>query len=361
MRKVFSIQAIRAVAAALVVFFHARFFVDSYQATYGFAPALFFDFGVLRRFGGFGVDLFFVVSGFVVLYTTWHAPRTVAAMRAFIGRRLARIVPIYWLYTVFLVALAPRLFGQTMDFASVALSLLFIPYKPTGGNFAPILAVGWSLSYEMYFYILAALGLLLPRGAFIAGLGVYFAVCVLAPFFLPPLAALPAMMTNALVLEFYFGMLICAAYLRFGGIGRRVGWGALAVGIGLLALAAGFSPPPEAFRGFVWGIPAAGVVVWFISRERQGGFWEKPLWQALGASSYSLYLTHFILLPALGRLGFEAGLMPYLPADVYMVVTGIVCVVVGHGLYLGVERPLGRGVAALFARGVGRERCRVGV
>src|SRR5690606_14627525 len=106
-----------------------------------------------------GVALFFVISGFVMAHAVPPARGPVAA-RAFILRRLARIAPLYWLATLaWTVHLAVD--GAPPDYWDLARSLFFIPYADHGGALRPVLGLGWTLNFEMYFYALFALGLLL--------------------------------------------------------------------------------------------------------------------------------------------------------------------------------------------------------
>jgi exopolysaccharide production protein ExoZ len=110
-------------------------------------------------FGGGGVDIFFVISGFIMVYTTQS--HHVGPFSFFVNR-VVRIVPIYWLLTlaVFTLAvIAPHLLGATRAAPSELLkSLLFIPFAKSNGAVQPILFLGWTLNYEMFFYMLFALG-----------------------------------------------------------------------------------------------------------------------------------------------------------------------------------------------------------
>src|SRR6185437_14170487 len=132
-----NIQALRAIAALLVVFVHLAVPV----AALGVAP-----------FGAGGVDLFFVISGFIMVYTTVGRPISGAE---FLGRRIVRIVPLYWLLTlaVFGIALiAPTLLQfTTASWGQLLKSLFFIPFAKANGDVQPVLFLGWTLNYEMFF------------------------------------------------------------------------------------------------------------------------------------------------------------------------------------------------------------------
>ncbi len=142
--KINNIQALRAFAAVLVVTFHTGYIWPT-------------GFGV----GSFGVDVFFVISGYIMARICDTNPSY------FLRRRLIRIVPPYWVLTLLIFALAwklPRLTGATRTTPKELLdSLFFIPFIKETGIFRPVLFVGWSLNYEMFFYLAIAAALLLSR------------------------------------------------------------------------------------------------------------------------------------------------------------------------------------------------------
>lgn len=123
-------------------------------------------FGKIPTFGPLGVDLFFGISGFIMLVTTWDKPIGPAE---FMAHRIKRIVPLYWLATLSMVGLAvvaPALFKTLKwDAATLTESLLFIPHYSLSfpGDIKPLLVPGWSLHYEMFFYVLFAGALLCKR------------------------------------------------------------------------------------------------------------------------------------------------------------------------------------------------------
>ena len=138
------LQILRFVAAMAVVLFHMG---SDYQIRFGLDANPF-------AYGAFGVDIFFVLSGFIIAMTTdpsrgaWY----------FYRKRLIRIVPIYWLLTFGVVAIgiaAPTLLNSTeVSFEAVIKSLLFIAYERPSGELQPLLFLGWTLNYEMFFYLI---------------------------------------------------------------------------------------------------------------------------------------------------------------------------------------------------------------
>ena len=149
-----NIQNLRALAAYAVVAYHCliRFLhpADPLGRSYLDLPSG-------------GVDLFFVISGFVMVHTT----RDDETPAWFATKRIARIVPLYWLATFVVIALVvvrPWTFsGALLTPDSILASLFFVPHVDANGQAYPILGVGWTLNYEMMFYALFAMSLLLPR------------------------------------------------------------------------------------------------------------------------------------------------------------------------------------------------------
>ena len=283
-----SIQALRAIAALLVVFFHIN-------------PVLF-------EFGWVGVDLFFVISGFIMgKIGTQDRPVT------FIVKRGIRIIPLYWLATLAMCAIAlvmPQALKRfTFDAPSLVQSLLFVPYFDADGNIWPLLGPGWTLNSEMFFYALFALALLLPspRAVVLAMLVALVGIGLV----LPGKSAVFLTWTSPRLLE--FGVGIGLSMLR-NLPGARVGLGALLAGSAGLAAAMirfpDFDPP--VWERIIYCLPAlTAIVLGVLAIEAVGRWpgWMKPL-EAIGDLSYSLYLLHFFAIAIVKKLipaGFAAG------------------------------------------------------
>jgi exopolysaccharide production protein ExoZ len=138
---VYNIQFARAIAALLVVYAHIA--VPGYN------------------FGHFGVNIFFVISGFIMTMICCRNPKH------FFPRRLVRIAPLYWLATLAVFGLSlgrPSLLNSTTSNGfNLLKSILFIPYAKEDGQIRPMLEVGWTLNYEIYFYAMIAIALLFSR------------------------------------------------------------------------------------------------------------------------------------------------------------------------------------------------------
>jgi exopolysaccharide production protein ExoZ len=330
-----NIQGLRALAALMVVFVHLGVLL----ATLG-----------LPLFGASGVDLFFVISGFVMVHTT--KPRPPPAWD-FARNRVARIVPIYWLMTlsVFVVALlAPQLLGATRaDGAQLLKSLLFIPFKKVNGLVEPVLFVGWTLNYEMFFYALFSIGLLFQR--YLLGLGAVVAVliglCVAGAVF-QPTGVLAAFYTNPIILEFGFGMLVALAVERAPAtVPLPARMCAL---VALLAAPLVFFGPlawPDAPRVLACGVPSAVVVAAAVLLERWGLRLTSPAVLAVGDASYILYLSHPYVTQSVQKLALH--LNPTGALSVALIVVSFALVIaVAIVLHLTVEKPLSRAARRLL-------------
>ena len=169
-----SVQWLRAIAAMMVVVHHLNFHADWLREQAGAAPSAFSQIP-----WSFGIHIFFVISGFIMILTTknFGAP---GAWKTFLVRRLIRIVPLYWVLTTVMVAgvlMAPGSLELPADrWQYIAGSYLFIPVLRAADDLRPILGQGWTLDYEMFFYAAFTLAILWPRRFGVAFITIGFVV-----------------------------------------------------------------------------------------------------------------------------------------------------------------------------------------
>ncbi|MDI7860621.1 acyltransferase [Rhizobiaceae bacterium n13] len=297
------LQYVRAIAALMVVYFHSILQlrnVDA-QATLG-------DF----LFGKSGVDLFFVLSGFVMWITT--AGRPIGALE-FYQRRVRRIVPLYWAATITAAAIAlaiPAVLKSTkFELGHVLASLFFIPWinpaDPNGAMIAPVIVPGWTLNYEMYFYLVFGALLVLGENLRLLALLTFFlavfAVCRL----LPAEATAAIFYGDAVVFEFVAGVFIGKLYLDGRRIGATPAWALAALSFAAMVVADHLDLA-DIPRIMPIGIPAALVIYAAVSVDFSR--WKEIGWlRYLGDASYSIYITHIFVLAAArvahGHVPFE--------------------------------------------------------
>ncbi|RZU02591.1 acyltransferase family protein [Rivibacter subsaxonicus] len=267
------LQYLRGIAALMVAAHHARTLLP---------PLEHWD-----SVGAAGVDIFFVISGYVMAYSSQRVGRDLGERgwlaRDFLLKRFIRVVPLYWLALLWTIRPeAATLLAQPGTW----LDFLFVPRpSPTHpGQVWPRFVPGWTINYEVFFYLLLGVGILFgsARNALVCAA---LAGLVMAGQLLAPSSAPGRFYTNGVVLEFGFGILLFE-------IDRR--WNGLAVPRPLLTLllAAGafalwwHANLPSAIS---LGLPAA-LIVWSTLRLAQGT--EIKWLLRLGAASYSIYLFH---------------------------------------------------------------------
>jgi exopolysaccharide production protein ExoZ len=339
-----NIQALRAVAALMVVCVHLQVL-----AVMGGAPAR------ATEAGNAGVDLFFVISGFIMVFTTSRKPQ---GPLAFLISRLRRIAPLYWSVTlaVFAIArLAPALIQNTpSDLRHLTQSLLFIPAPRLDGTMRPVVFVGWTLNFEMAFYVLFALGLLAPRrwiGA-LATVGLLL-LAVLWGWASKPASPVLGFYTTPMVLEFGLGMLLGLVWPRLKPP-QALAWPLAAAAAAAFALM--LAAPwlwPDVDRLFIFGLPAMVIVTAGLALERRGWTAGWPWLQALGAASYAIYLSHFFVTQAVMLVVRKAGLHgpweAFAAAAAAFVGVALAGVALHRTVEQGADRLIGRLLAAKAA------------
>lgn len=306
------LRHLRGVAALLVVVFHAA----ELQRLMG-QPT-----GWPHQALAAGVDVFFVLSGFLMARTT--RPGTTAG--EFLRRRIERIVPMYWLITAVIaipLLLKPGLSERAIDMATVLRSFAFVPsYLGPNTLQTTVIPVGWTLVYEASFYALFAAGIALRLGP----RGVIAAILVLAA--LHPFAGnfYARHYTSPLLIEFAAGALVAMTPAPKGR--RAIIYAVL--GLILLLIGAAYGLTTE-FRPLACG-PGAALMVYGSSSAD----WPRQRFLGLlGDASYSTYLVHVY---AMKYAGVKALHVTSLPLLVALGVVG------GIGLFWFIERPLQKAV-----------------
>lgn len=325
-REFVSVQYLRALAALLVVCHHAG---DQLRGSIG-----------LTDVGNAGVDLFFVISGFIMVAITEARP---VPAPIFLLRRWLRIWPIYAFFTAITaigILLAPGAFAHSVfTVKHLLLSLAFIAHAEPGAaaQVSPLMKIGWTLNYEMFFYVIFTLCLWLGGRFRVAMLGAVLAGLIAAGKLWPPASPVASFYEDPIVLEFLFGAAIGVLLggRRAEGFSRYSLLAAMAMGVMLCLVL-----PPEWHRSLRFGVGAALLLFGAVAYERNFGVPRLPFLHLIGDSSYSLYLAHLYPLVALRLLWRAVGLpMSGAAAIVYIALAAIAAIGAGLVSYLLVERP----------------------
>jgi exopolysaccharide production protein ExoZ len=329
---ILSVQYIRAMAALIVLVTHAfQWPLDD------------IDFFLLKS-GRFGVDIFFVVSGFII---TLIAGSNTFNPRNFLARRARRIVPAYWVATLLVTALAlamPQQFRSTVPtIEGFIKSLIFIPSDDPK---APLLLLGWTLNYEAFFYVVFACTFFLRSEWRTMTQVLSLSTLVTLGQLLPEQGYLTRFYASPSLIGFIMGLLLAQGY-RHGLIDRIRGpWMAILV-VAVAALATAYyilpwnSPDSAPLHvHLVLSLLSTLFVAGFLAIERAKCLPNLPAARFLGDASYSIYLFHLFPLGAFWavarRLFDVTPLYIYLPlaaaCSVTALVFGIIC-------YWTIERP----------------------
>jgi exopolysaccharide production protein ExoZ len=327
-----SLQWLRFIAASLVVIYHVEVQLSRLDGI----PR--YDLGI----GASGVDIFFVISGFIMVYIT-HGRRD--GFLSFMRRRILRILPIYWLGTLFVLTLlfvAPALLhSTTFDMAHVVSSFMFLPYPhPVSDLYWPLLVPGWTLNYEMFFYLLFASMIWLPLGPRILAVSSILALLVLARSLVAGGSRWTDFYGTPIVLEFIAGMAIAWLYFTRMSLSHRQMASAAVFGILMFTAGVWAGIAEQESRVIFWGLGGAGVVLALVFIEKSHGWPSIKLLRHLGDASFSIYLSHLFVLAATTFAIRQLGIFPWLAEAGTRALMLVAALCVGSAIFVWIERPM---------------------
>ncbi len=343
-----SLQLYRGIASILVVLHHGNIILDRELHQNGSFS--------LFHWGWVGVDFFFVLSGFIIFYIHQTDLGQPQRFRSFITKRFLRIYPLYWLILFGKIAISMLSDRQSVlyqtSLAQFAQAILLVPQAKA--NLENFIGVSWTLTYEVFFYLIFGLLILLKSKICQPLIIIWMMGIILNLFQLLPIqgSLLPEFIFNARNLEFGFG---CgAAYIvskQTVPYGKTFTYAAL----GILALAiintkyqqfdvSGISP------AIAYGIPFAILIIGSVQIEKNTTLPIPPVLIYLGNASYSIYLTHGFFINNITRIyikaaeRFDQSLLQLPPnSSLYLIVTTIIIslsIAIGCIVHTWVERPL---------------------
>jgi len=326
-----SLQYLRFFAASMVVVHHQILFSTRYW------PQM-IDYQFIT--GAAGVDIFFVISGFIMVFISEKRERS---SLDFFQHRVTRVVPPYWVVTItfgMALLLAPSMFQVSrFSLPHFVASLFFLPYpNPTNQEIVPLYGPGWTLNYEFFFYSLFALAMAFNHKQRVLIVSLIFGFLALVGAIFSTSISAIEFYTNTIVLEFVFGMVIGVATLSGIRLSAYQAGALLIVALIGFVLVSRYSLPIRTsdWRAFVWGLPAAAIVAGAIqfefAQERKSIGWLTTL----GDASYAIYVTHAILLSPIlhvfKMIGFDAGI-------IQMAACFALCIASGLIFHFFVEKP----------------------
>ena len=325
--KLNSVQALRGLAALFVLIYHiSQQQLHAIGAIGASARTPTADLWLLSgpwNQGYAGVDLFFVISGFIMVYVTQkfakNAGQKAADVATFLYKRIVRIYPLWWVFASVMGGYyflskgqwaAPHLgFSPAESIVYFVKSLALIPQDTM-----PVLGVGWTLIHEMQFYLIFALLLFAPR-RYLPVLLVGWAALNIAGYYMGfvKLGAIASVLFSPFSLQFILGAAVALLLVKRIYIAPKI---SLTLGIVILCAViamnmSSITALSTVSRVIFYGLPFAAIIYGLSALEQQGRIGVPRALIVLGDWSYSLYLSHYIVLIIMRRLGREAA--PYLP------------------------------------------------
>ncbi len=336
------IQLLRGIASMLVVLMHITV---NYEDNSGHV----FLFNIFK-FGGSGVDIFFVLSGFIITYSNLKYVEKPSATGTFLKRRFVRIFPIYWLIiTVFLLAQLslPAFYNTHFD---TGIGNLLQTYLLLPGHIM-LNGVSWSLTNELFFYLLFTLALLIPNKKYTLFLAAFYFVILLVVALGFPQFAIGNPYIEILLfpmnMEFFMGIIIVLIVNRLA-----VSWvyPLLITGIGLFITGALLNNADISVfsstsggalnRVLLFGFPSFLIILAVVKLELSKTIRMHNIFLHLGDASYSIYLFHLPMVAAFFKITDKINMDN---AAVLFLLSFLLIVMVCAGgifIYQKIEKPL---------------------
>lgn len=337
-----NLQILRAFAASLIVLVHINELLLKDGMPFWLSASLFA-----------GVDVFFVISGFII-HKSVSSNKYTAVEFAF--QRWLRVAPLYYFFTVAIFAIAyiyPSLLkSSTTDWVGFVKSITFFPYEKSPGRLYPLYYVGWSLNYEMFFYFLCCIKILFFR--YVANYFVELTVFVFVIFgcLIPPnviydyCGVFGYFFSRPIMISFVFGMLIARFEVRiisFLSGKNLVNMALILMSVVFILISQLYFPIggqsaflPDTASGYYFSIPSAIITISFISLNFKNGFFSNFLVK-LGDASYSLYLSHYFVVAIIGLIVDKLFQGYYV---LYSLIAFLIAIAVSRFVYINIERKL---------------------
>jgi exopolysaccharide production protein ExoZ len=312
----------------------------------------------LHEFGGSGVDIFFVISGFIMMITQsdMGGKKREYSARQFLMRRLLRVVPLYWVLTALafgLASLAAATVNTQIPLEKFLLSMLFLPDSDgavsmnDAAHTAYVIPMAWTLTFEWFFYLVfaAALAFGLQAYARLRFIALVFAALVAVGVLAQPQVPILQVVTSPLLFEFLLGCAVAVLYLK--GL-RLSAWIALPLALVAVGVLVNQLHGTVFERAAIWGLASFALIMAASLNQREiaPSAVTRPF-ARLGDISYSLYLSHFFTLALFVRLQDRIPVLNEsygLPA---LAAFALLNLLVAEGCYRCIEDPARK----LFAQG----------
>jgi exopolysaccharide production protein ExoZ len=349
-----SLQVLRGFAASIVVFHHAARAFSANWPVDAVPPSFrIFSSDRIVGAGAIGVDLFFLISGFIMVFVSPPYVNREKPVRDFIVRRAIRVYPMYAIATAVVIAIAFIRFYRhssidtlpPISLTRIIGAFAFVPTFDENGNVQPVLGVGWTLFYEMFFYVCFATVVAVFRRRIVGPLAIIFCSANAIAWTFGGHDAISKFFGNTIVFEFLFGCAVGSMFQR-QAISAAYAWPLLFIGLGVMVAGSAFAFP-ESTRFIFWGIPSMILLLSCLKLELTHIKYPRIL-LLLGDASYSVYLFHVIIIYESRDIARKIIDFSKLPGDIVVPAFAILAIVSGTIVYRLVEAPLNSFLLRLY-------------
>jgi len=317
----YSIQMLRAIACISVVHLHTT-----------------------SKFGSFGLDIFFIISGFVITMIINKGTKP----KIFILSRISRIVPLYWILTTFLLVLTiltPELLNSTtFNLTYYFKSIFFIPYYNQNNILEPMLIQGWTLNYEIFFYFCVFISIIISRKNLITTLVLFILFFIYFKyFFKESSSAFKIFFSTTLIFEFLLGVIafyIFKFYQNIKIIPVVPIVAAIVSYITMIYYEVETIELNKDLRIYFYGFPSLVLVLslCFLEKFFSNNNCMKILLN-IGHASYSIYLSHIFIIVFLKIINAKFIFFIF-PDLINHLLTIFICLILGRLVYIFIDKPI---------------------
>jgi len=313
---------LRAIACISVVYFHTT-----------------------AKFGSFGLDMFFIISGFVITMIINKGTKP----KIFILSRISRIVPLYWILTTFLLVLTiltPELLNSTtFNLTYYFKSIFFIPYYNQNNILEPMLIQGWTLNYEIFFYFCVSISIIISRKKKLITTLVLFILffAYFRYFFKESSSAFKIFFSTTLIFEFLLGVIAFYIFKFYQNI-KIIPFVPIVAAIVSYIIMIYYEvetiEPNKDLRIYFYGFPSLVLVLslCFLEKFFTNNNWMKILLN-IGHASYSIYLSHIFIIGFLKIINAKFIFFIF-PDLINHLLTIFICLILGRLVYIFIDKPI---------------------
>jgi peptidoglycan/LPS O-acetylase OafA/YrhL len=318
-----SIQYLRAIAILLVICTHLGYKDNQYGSGV-------FNFNI----GIIGVDIFFVISGFIMYYIMNDRGNGYYIIKSFLKHRIIRIIPLYWVLTT-LALIMFFIFSENLSRTTETGILNSYFLYPS--EYEKYLDPAWTLSYEFYFYFLFSIGLLFKKNRIII-VSSFLILFYTLSYMLPYNNAMMQFLSNSIVFEFIYGMII--AYIYIHTKQNKIKISIISILIFIILIFLYFIDIQTGIRALDFGIPSMFIVLSFIMIDEILQISKIKTLESIGNISYSLYLSHAFILAIIGVLYNKIKIHTLFSEILFIMTMFFSSLIFGYIIYIYLEKKL---------------------